>query len=242
MSLWSLSPYSANISLWGCCNLEHSSTHSKIWAYQAITGSCCAHCTSLSNCQISGPFYYSEYWSIFRSSTRLSSDSSRASSLQRECWTFLPTFASNLILCSFVSIWCGIWLEKARDNSRIILLCIPGEGISGHLGWKSAALCWRTSTHAVCNGPKRSLILFIPVSTIWWAWKSHPVQKLDTLVSCCCSGIWAVSLCCTAKSTITGSLLLPTPTPDFAGREWHEQRCSDCLSRLPIHQAMWTRN
>lgn len=111
-------------------------------------------------------------------------------------WTFLPTFASNLILYSFVSIWCGRWLEKVWNNSRIFLFCVPGESISGHLEWESAALCWRTSPHTVCKGPKRPLILFIPVSTIWWAWKSHPVQKLDTLVSCCCPGICESVLYC----------------------------------------------
>lgn len=153
--LWSLSPCSANISLQGGCNLEHSSTYSKIWAHQAITGSCCAPCSSLSNWQISGLLYCSEYWSVLRSSTRLSSNSSGAFSLQWQCWTFLPTFASNLILRSFVGIWCGRWLEKVWDNSRIFLLCVSGEGISGHLEWESAALCRRTSTHTVCNGPKR---------------------------------------------------------------------------------------
>lgn len=74
------------------------------------------------------------------------------------------------------------------------------------------SFCPRTSTDTVCNDPKSSLILFIPVSTIWWAWKSHPIKKLDTLASCCCSSTQAVSLSYVAKSTIALSLLLPTST------------------------------
>lgn len=72
------------ISLRGCCNLEHSRTYSKIWAYQAITGSCCAPCSSLGKCQISGPLYYSEYWAA------PGCDSSGASSLQSAKLFFPP--------------------------------------------------------------------------------------------------------------------------------------------------------
>ena len=123
---------------------------------------------------------------------------------------FLPL----LPISSFVCLWafdigdgwrnCGIPAGSCFFAHLVTTLRALREG--------KCSFCLRTSADTVCNGPKSSLILFIPVSTIWWAWKSHPVKELDTLASRCCSSTQAVSLCYIAKSMIAGSLLLPTST------------------------------